>query len=76
MGLSRSEFCLAGQADRERNDCMYCVCREHVEQAIDKFVDEYEDAPDLINLQTTAFTEWEPPSHCEWCGNWVEILVM
>ncbi|MFC5406670.1 MULTISPECIES: CxxH/CxxC protein [Cohnella] len=55
---------------------MYCVCREHVELAIDKFVDEYEDAPDLVNLQTTTFSAWHPPEHCEWCGNKVEILVV
>lgn len=55
---------------------MYCVCREHVELAIDKFVDEYEDAPDLVNLQTTSFSAWHPPEKCEWCGNPVEILVV
>jgi len=55
---------------------MYCVCREHVELAIDKFVDEYEDAPDLVNLQTTAFSAWTPPEQCDWCGNKAEVLVV
>lgn len=55
---------------------MYCVCREHVELAIDKFVDEYEDAPDLVNLKTTAFSAWQPPEHCEWCENSAEVLVI
>lgn len=55
---------------------MYCVCREHVELAIDKFVDEYEDAPDLVDLRTTTFSAWVPPEHCEWCGNKAEVLVV
>lgn len=55
---------------------MYCVCREHVELAIDKFVDEYEDAPDLVDLQQTAFTDWKPPAKCEWCDGPAEILVV
>jgi CxxH/CxxC protein (TIGR04129 family) len=55
---------------------MYCVCREHVELAIDKFVDEYEDAPDLVNLQTTVFSDWTPPTHCEWCESAAEVLVI
>ena len=29
---------------------MYCVCKQHVELAIDKFVDDYEDAPDIVEL--------------------------
>jgi len=60
----------------ERTDFMYCVCREHVELAIDKFVDEYEDAPDLVNLQTTAFASWKPPEKCEWCAGPAEVLVV
>ncbi len=60
----------------EGTNGMYCVCREHVELAIDKFVDEYEDAPDLVNLQTTTFSAWTAPEHCEWCGNPAEILVV
>jgi CxxH/CxxC protein (TIGR04129 family) len=55
---------------------MYCVCREHVELAIDKFVDEYEDAPDIVSLQTTTFSAWQPPEHCEWCENAAEVLVI
>lgn len=34
---------------------MYVVCKEHVELAIDKFVDEYEDAPDIVDLKETEF---------------------
>lgn len=55
---------------------MYCVCKEHVELAIDKFVDEYEDAPDIVDLVTTKFTEWEAPATCELCDHIAEYLVV
>ncbi|MBB6634085.1 CxxH/CxxC protein [Cohnella thailandensis] len=55
---------------------MYCVCKEHVELAIDKFVDEYEDAPDLVNLGETSFSAWEKPKHCQWCDGPAEILIV
>lgn len=55
---------------------MFCVCREHVELAIDKFVDEYEDAPDLVDLGTAKFSAWTAPEHCEWCDNKAEVLVV
>jgi len=55
---------------------MYCVCKEHVELAIDKFVDEYEDAPDIVDLNTTAFTEWTAPESCDLCGRKAEYLVV
>jgi len=46
---------------------MYCVCKEHIELAIDKFVDDYEDAPDIVDLATTTFTEWDAPATCDMC---------
>ncbi|QHW32231.1 CxxH/CxxC protein [Paenibacillus rhizovicinus] len=57
---------------------MYCVCKEHVELAIDKFVDEYEDAPDIVDLMKTKFTEWEAPATCELgqCDHIAEYLVV
>ncbi|WP_217596530.1 CxxH/CxxC protein [Cohnella sp. GbtcB17] len=55
---------------------MYCVCKEHVELAIDTFVDEYEDAPDLVNLKETKFSAWDPPQHCEFCKEPVHFLVV
>lgn len=66
------EFCMIC----ERNECMYCVCQEHVELAIDKFVDEYEEAPDLVQLRTVTFTAWTPPEHCIWCDRAAEVLVV
>ncbi|MFC4810115.1 CxxH/CxxC protein [Paenibacillus sp. GCM10023250] len=57
---------------------MYCVCKEHVELAIDKFVDEYEDAPDIMDLVKTKFAEWEAPATCEMprCDHIAEYLVV
>ncbi|WP_308636953.1 CxxH/CxxC protein [Paenibacillus silvisoli] len=55
---------------------MYCVCKEHVELAIDKFVDEYEDAPDIVDLVKTKFAAWEAPATCEMCDHIAEYLVV
>ncbi|WP_442602479.1 CxxH/CxxC protein [Paenibacillus sp. KN14-4R] len=47
---------------------MHIVCKDHLEIAIDMFVDEYEDAPDIIDLQKVQFKDWQPPAHCERCA--------
>ncbi|MFM9331369.1 CxxH/CxxC protein [Paenibacillus mesotrionivorans] len=44
---------------------MFVVCKDHVELAIDRFVDEYEDAPDVVDLKETHFKSWNPPPTCE-----------
>jgi CxxH/CxxC protein (TIGR04129 family) len=59
--------------DKQR---MYCVCKEHVELAIDMFVDEYEDAPDIVDLKSQTFTGWEPPATCDMCGDAALYLVV
>lgn len=46
---------------------MYVVCKDHLELAIDMFLDEYEDAPDIVNLEETHFSDWDPPKRCEKC---------
>lgn len=54
-----------GQQDwQERGNDMYVVCKEHVELAIDKFVDEFEDAPDVVDLDEVEFSDWERPIKC------------
>jgi len=58
------------------NGAMYCVCREHIEKALDRFVDEYEDAPDLVDLKETAFADWQPPKTCDFCGEAAAVLVV
>ncbi|SDD85693.1 CxxH/CxxC protein, BA_5709 family [Paenibacillus sp. UNCCL117] len=55
---------------------MHVVCKEHLELAIDMFVDEYEDAPDIVDLEQVTFTEWTPPDHCERCKEAGRYLVV
>jgi CxxH/CxxC protein (TIGR04129 family) len=55
---------------------MYVVCKEHLELAIDMFVDEYEDAPDIVDLEKVTFPAWEAPSCCERCAESGRFLVV
>ncbi|WP_166245867.1 CxxH/CxxC protein [Paenibacillus turpanensis] len=55
---------------------MYCVCKEHLEIAIDEFVDEYEEAPDVVDLGETQFSAWTPPEHCQECLKKAQFLVV
>ncbi|GIP35987.1 CxxH/CxxC protein [Paenibacillus sp. J2TS4] len=55
---------------------MYVVCKEHLEIAIDRFVDEYEEAPDLYALVEVSFKAWEPPHECEEKGCKHEALFL
>lgn len=55
---------------------MYVVCKEHLELAIDHFVDEYEDAPDVVLLEDTSFSAWAAPESCQFCGKPPEVLVV
>ncbi|MFP4975138.1 CxxH/CxxC protein [Paenibacillus sp. CN-4] len=55
---------------------MYVVCKEHLELAIDMFVDEYEDAPDVVDLKETEFSDWDPPAKCAECEHNAEYLVV
>jgi len=55
---------------------MYCVCKEHIEKALDRFVDEYEDAPDVVDLKETQFADWDPPRKCDFCEEPATFLVV
>lgn len=55
---------------------MYVVCKEHVEKALEDFVDEYEDAPDVVDLKETEFSDWDPPAKCIYCEQHGEFLVV
>ena len=55
---------------------MYIVCPEHLELAIDRFVDEFEEAPDIVDLRTTSFSAWTPPAHCNECEKEPRYLVV
>ncbi|MCD1261837.1 CxxH/CxxC protein [Paenibacillus athensensis] len=55
---------------------MYVVCKEHVEIAIDEFIDEYEEAPDVVDLLKVQFANWQPPAHCAHCQAAGRFLVV
>ncbi len=55
---------------------MFVCCKEHLELAIDHFVDDYEDAPDVYQLAEVKFTEWVAPEHCEFCRDSAQFLVL
>jgi CxxH/CxxC protein (TIGR04129 family) len=46
---------------------MFICCKEHMEEALDRFVDEYEEAPDVYLLAETSFTAWTAPESCDFC---------
>ncbi len=55
---------------------MYVVCKEHIEIAIDEFLDEYLQVPDLYQLESTIFTGWTPPEKCQFCDACSQYLVI
>lgn len=61
---------------RMRGVYMFVCCKEHLELAIDYFVDEYEDAPDIYKLDEIRFTAWESPAKCEFCDQHPVFLVI
>ena len=55
---------------------MYVVCSKHIEDAIEEFVDVYEQPPDLYELETITFTEWTTPSCCHFCDTIPKYLIV
>ncbi|SET01259.1 CxxH/CxxC protein, BA_5709 family [Natronincola peptidivorans] len=55
---------------------MYVVCNEHLDNAIDDFVDVYEQPPDLYELGSVTFTEWDVPKTCDFCDHFPRYLVV
>ena len=55
---------------------MFVCCKEHMEDAIERFVDEYEDAPDLYRLSETSFKAWTVPARCDFCDREPFFLVV
>lgn len=55
---------------------MYCVCNEHLSRAIDIFVEEYEEAPDVYQLEQLTCTEWQSPDTCEFCQDKPVYLIV
>ncbi|HHY10175.1 MAG TPA: CxxH/CxxC protein [Firmicutes bacterium] len=55
---------------------MYAVCAKHLDRAVDEFLAEYETAPDLYDLSQVAFTAWQAPACCNYCGRAPKYLVV
>jgi len=55
---------------------LYVVCPEHLDEAIDAFVEEYGTSPDVYLLEKTNFTDWTPPENCQYCGQGPVYLVI
>lgn len=55
---------------------MYVVCDEHLEEAIDRFVEVYEMPPDIHYLGKISFTDWTAPQTCDFCDRPPKYLVV
>ncbi|WZL73076.1 CxxH/CxxC protein [Clostridiaceae bacterium 35-E11] len=55
---------------------MYVVCAEHLTEAIDEFVEVYEQPPDLYELDKVTFTDWTSPHTCDFCDIPPKYLVV
>jgi len=55
---------------------MYVVCDEHIEEAIDEFVEIYEMPPDIYILEKVSFTDWIAPRRCDKCNTPPKYLVV
>ncbi len=47
---------------------MYLACAEHIEQAIDEFVDQYVASPDLIRIEVEG-AETDCSVRCRFCAS-------
>ena len=55
---------------------MYVICEQHLEQAIDEFIDEYECSPDVYVLTEVHFKAWTQPAMCDKCQTEPKYLVI
>lgn len=55
---------------------MYTVCGQHLEDAIEEFVNIYESPPDLYLLAELSFTDWTAPATCCFCDQPPKYLVV
>lgn len=50
-------------------------CEDHLEPAIDDYVDEAESAPDIVRVEDYTEEAGEIPNHCAFCEKPVRFLV-
>ncbi len=47
---------------------MIAICLEHLERAIDEYLVQYEQAPDILNLAQAKARGLDIPATCQYCG--------
>ena len=55
---------------------MFVVCMEHLERALEEFVVDYEQSPDIYELEKVSFTDWQSPHKCDFCDEIPRFLVL
>ncbi|WP_082760071.1 CxxH/CxxC protein [Abyssisolibacter fermentans] len=55
---------------------MYVVCNEHLNIAIDEFLEVYDQCPDFYELEKISFTDWTSPNICDYCDKKPKYLVV
>jgi CxxH/CxxC protein (TIGR04129 family) len=55
---------------------VYVVCEDHLEQALDEFVEIYEMPPDLYELESVSLSDWAAPTSCTFCSKPPKYLVV
>ncbi len=55
---------------------MYVVCKEHLVDALDDFLVEYEQTPDVYELKKLSFTDWKAPNKCNYCNEKPKYIVL
>lgn len=46
---------------------MFVVCKEHIEDAIDEFLVDYEESPDIFTLEYIKQIDFKIPETCHFC---------
>lgn len=55
---------------------MYTVCADHLDQALDEFLEVYGAAPDLFLLAALNCANWDAPDACDFCSRPPVYLVL
>ena len=55
---------------------MYVVCNDHLEDAIEDFIETFEQPPDIYEVGEVSFTDWTSPHSCHYCEHPPRYLVV
>lgn len=55
---------------------MFVVCKEHIEDAIDEFLVDYEESPDIFTLEYIKQIDFKIPETCHFCEKKPRFLVI